>query len=312
MLSLPKRQTVRIKLIARFHEPTARFAKILPVALFSGGGSAKYSQKIRENFLTATHKTIIIKERIQKYRKSGGTSLIEIQHLTVTKRGKTVLRDACFRLANGNFYGIFDPDGSGSAALLEALAGVTVPTAGCVRVNGFDTGKEPQKAKACVGYLPLDIGFYREMTAFEFLDFCAELRKIPEGKRFRRVHTALETLDLDALRNKPVASLTLPEQRLLGLASLLATDAEILLLPDPSEGLGERSGGAVLEQLSLVTDGKTVFFVSKNRETLAGLCDGILEISNGVLSGPFDGAEWAKAGSASPSDKSNAEQEATE
>lgn len=69
---------------------------------------------------------------------------------------------------------------------MNMITGYLAPTAGTVKVDGFDIVKEPEKAKEHIGYLPEIPPLYSEMTVEEYLKFAAELKRIPGRKEQRR------------------------------------------------------------------------------------------------------------------------------
>ncbi len=107
--------------------------------------------------------------------------MIEIEQLTkVYNRGAgavTALNGVDLHIGAGMF-GLLGPNGAGKTTLMRILAGIVVPTTGCVRVWGHNlaTEKGKEAVKAMLGYLPQELGLYPDLTARQFVDYMAILK----------------------------------------------------------------------------------------------------------------------------------------
>ena len=77
------------------------------------------------------------------------------------------------------------------------LLGLSEPSGGRARVCGFDPTREPLKVKQAVGYLPENVGFYEDISAFENLRYVARLNGLRDGVDTRRqIESALDRVGL--------------------------------------------------------------------------------------------------------------------
>ena len=76
-----------------------------------------------------------------------------------------------------------DPNGAGKSTTMNIITGYLAPSEGRVVIDGHDILEEPEEAKKCIGYLPELPPLYPEMTVREYLDFAAELKKVPKEKK---------------------------------------------------------------------------------------------------------------------------------
>ena len=91
---------------------------------------------------------------------------------------------------------------------MNMITGYLAPTAGTVKVDGFDIVKEPEKAKEHIGYLPEIPPLYSEMTVEEYLKFAAELKRIPGKERAAQIEKAIKTAQLEDVRKRLINNLS--------------------------------------------------------------------------------------------------------
>ena len=80
--------------------------------------------------------------------------MIEISHLVKKYGDHYAVKDLNVRIEEGQIYGFLGPNGAGKSTTMNMITGYLAPTAGTVKVDGFDIVKEPEKAKEHIGYLP--------------------------------------------------------------------------------------------------------------------------------------------------------------
>ena len=105
--------------------------------------------------------------------------MIEVSHLTKKYGGHLAVDDVSFTVEDGQIYGLLGPNGAGKSTIMNILTGYLSATSGQVTVAGHPLPEEADEAKACVGYLPEQPPLYPEMTVGEYLNFVAELKKVP-------------------------------------------------------------------------------------------------------------------------------------
>ena len=96
-------------------------------------------------------------------------------------------------IEKGEVFGLLGPNGAGKSTTIRMILGMTEPSSGIVKVNGYLSNKNPIKVKECVGYLPEDVGFYDKMTAFENLMYTAQLNRISKANAKKKVIQAFKS-----------------------------------------------------------------------------------------------------------------------
>ena len=102
--------------------------------------------------------------------------MIDIDRLSKRFSGRTVVNDLSFRIDRGEIVGLLGPNGAGKSTTLKMLSGFLAPSAGSIRIFGFDMQDKARQAQKLIGYLPENAPSYGEMTVEGFLAFVASIR----------------------------------------------------------------------------------------------------------------------------------------
>lgn len=166
--------------------------------------------------------------------------MIEISHLVKKYGDHYAVKDLNVRIEEGQIYGFLGPNGAGKSTTMNMITGYLAPTAGTVKVDGFDIVKEPEKAKEHIGYLPEIPPLYSEMTVEEYLKFAAELKRISGKERAAQIEKAIKTAQLEDVRKRLINNLSKGYKQRVGLAQAVLGDPETIILDEPTVGLDPR------------------------------------------------------------------------
>lgn len=169
-------------------------------------------------------------------RDDRGALRMDAEDLTMTIKGKTILKQASIRIQPGEMVVIIGESGSGKSTMIKALAGVTTPSAGTVTVNG-----EPVASRLTdIGYVPQDEIVHPHLTVSEALRYSAKLR-LPRDSTAADIDGALERvlaeLSLEEHADTQIGSLSGGQRKRAGLASELLNRPSLLFLDEPTTGL---------------------------------------------------------------------------
>ena len=147
--------------------------------------------------------------------------------------GQVVALDGVdLEVAPGEVLGLVGPNGAGKSTLLAAVAGLTTPDAGSVRVYGADGGSD--RARALIGLAPQELAVYPTLTVERNLVFFARLAGMGAAAARRRCAELAEALELTPLGGRQVGTLGGGQQRRVHVAAALAGRPRLLLLDEPS------------------------------------------------------------------------------
>lgn len=165
---------------------------------------------------------------------------IIIKDLCKIYRGKiTAIKDLSLDIGPGMF-GLLGPNGAGKTTLMRILATLVQPTSGVARVGNYlvNDPHEKWQVKAMLGYLPQELVLYGNLSAYEFLDFIAALKKVG-GYRERRQHVerVLELTGLQSVAKQSIRTYSGGMKRRVGIAQALLGNPKVLIVDEPTAGL---------------------------------------------------------------------------
>ena len=211
----------------------------------------------------------------------------------LTKRyGRLVaVRDLDLAVETGEIFGFLGVNGAGKSTTIRILLDFVRPTSGRASIFGHDCQSDGLAARAAVGYLPGELGFYEDMTGNAVLAVTAQLSgagAVREAYR-RELAARLELSAADLGRR--IRHYSTGMKRKLGLVQAFQSDPPMLVLDEPTEGLDPLMQEAFYALLADVRRrGRTVFMSSHVLSEVERVCDRIAVIRQGslVLLSPVD------------------------
>lgn len=209
--------------------------------------------------------------------------MIEVKDL-VKKYGSHLAVDhLSFTLESGKIYGFLGPNGAGKSTTMNIMTGYLGATHGSVLIDGHDILKEPEEAKKHIGYLPELPPLYMDMTVQEYLEFAAELKKLPKEKRESDISEVMKLTRLQDVSGRLIKNLSKGYKQRVGLAQAILGFPEIIILDEPTVGLDPKQIIEIRELIRTLSKKHTVILSSHILAEVREVCDYILIISKGKL-----------------------------
>lgn len=209
--------------------------------------------------------------------------MIEVKDL-VKKYGSHLAVDhLSFTLESGKIYGFLGPNGAGKSTTMNIMTGYLGATNGSVLIDGHDILKEPEEAKKQIGYLPELPPLYMDMTVQEYLEFAAELKKLPKEKRESDISEVMKLTRLQDVSDRLIKNLSKGYKQRVGLAQAILGFPEIIILDEPTVGLDPKQIIEIRELIRTLSKKHTVILSSHILAEVREVCDYILIISKGKL-----------------------------
>ena len=209
--------------------------------------------------------------------------MIEVKDL-VKKYGSHLAVDhLSFTLESGKIYGFLGPNGAGKSTTMNIMTGYLGATNGSVLIDGHDILKEPEEAKKHIGYLPELPPLYMDMTVQEYLEFAAELKKLPKEKRESDISEVMKLTRLQDVSGRLIKNLSKGYKQRVGLAQASLGFPEIIILDEPTVGLDPKQIIEIRELIRTLSEKHTVILSSHILAEVREVCDYILIISKGKL-----------------------------
>ncbi|MCW7069085.1 MAG: ABC transporter ATP-binding protein [Methanophagales archaeon] len=213
--------------------------------------------------------------------------MIEVQNLTKTFNGKTVLKDVSFEVKEGEIFGYLGPNGAGKTTTLRIILGLLNPTSGNAFVMGQNLGLgENEALRNKVGVLLEDDGVYDRLSAYENLDYYAQLYGLSDRiERKGRIRELLESVGLSDRINDKVGRFSKGMRRKLALARAIVHEPEVLFLDEPSSGLDPEAQIMVRDLILQLSEemGVTIFLNSHDLDEVQRICTKIAILQSGEI-----------------------------
>ena len=209
--------------------------------------------------------------------------MIEVRNL-VKKYGQHLAVDHLnFTIEEGKIYGFLGPNGAGKSTTMNIMTGYLGATEGEVLIDGHDILKEPQEAKKNIGYLPEQPPLYMDMTVREYLQFAAELKRIPRKKCEESITEVEKLVKIKHVENRLIKNLSKGYRQRVGLAQAVLGFPKIIILDEPSVGLDPKQIIEIRELIRKLAKNHTVILSSHILAEVQEVCDHILIIAKGKL-----------------------------
>jgi ABC-2 type transport system ATP-binding protein len=193
------------------------------------------------------------------------------------------LDDVSFEVQPGEIFGFLGLNGAGKTTTIRILLDLVRATAGRAFVFGADCHADGLVARAKIGYQPGELGFYGDMTGAATLGFLTRLSAEgvdPEWQRWLLDRLRLGAADL----RRPIREYSTGMKRKLAIVQAFQTQAPLLILDEPTDGLDPLMQEVVYELLAEVRRrGRTVFMSSHLLPEVERVCDRIAVLRRGTL-----------------------------
>jgi len=209
--------------------------------------------------------------------------MIAVEHLTKKYGDLTAVCDLSFKVEKGKIWGLLGPNAAGKTTTMRILTGFLPATEGKASVGNFDVFEQPNEAKKILGYLPETLPLYPDMTVTEYLNFVADIKKIPALKRKESVAKAVKVAGLEQVKGRLIKNISRGFKQRVGIAQALVHDPLVLILDEPTIGLDPAQ---IIEIRSLIKSLKGEHTIILSTHILAEVtqtCDGVVIINEGRL-----------------------------
>ena len=137
----------------------------------------------------------------------------------------------------GEIYGLVGPDGAGKTTTMRLICGGFQPDQGSVSIRGYDVAKQPEEARAQIGYLAPRFSLYGDLSVVENLRFFAEMHSLKSSEWRARTQEILKFVGLAEFSDRLADQLSGGMKQKLGLATALVHRPKVLLLDEPTGGV---------------------------------------------------------------------------
>src|SRR5215471_11102014 len=222
--------------------------------------------------MTAAHPSIELSALTKRYRR-GGQPFTAVNNITLS-------------VPPGQVLGLLGPNGAGKTTTIKMTAGLVLPSAGTIRLNGYDIARQRADAVRQLGaVLEGSRNVYWPLTAWQNLMYFGRLKGL-RGQDIRpRAERLLTDLGLWERRNETVGSYSRGMQQKVAIAAALITDPPVMLLDEPTIGLDVEAARTVKDWIAHLAadEGKTIVLTTHQLPIVQELAGRIAVIRDGAI-----------------------------
>jgi branched-chain amino acid transport system ATP-binding protein len=230
-----------------------------------------------------------------------GEIILETKGLTKEFKGFVAVNNVDLKVRRGDIHALIGPNGAGKTTFFNLLTKFLPPTRGSITYNDADITFERPSQTARRGIVrSFQISaVFPHMTVLENVRAALQ-RKLgtsfhfwkPERSLHPLHHRALELLDavdLHGFANELTVNLPYGRKRALELATTMALEPELMLLDEPTQGMGHEDVHRVTELIKKVSEGRTILMVEHNMNVVSSIADRITVLKQGavIADGPY-------------------------
>jgi len=222
-------------------------------------------------------------------------SILETRDLTKEFKGFTAVDRVNLKVKRGSIHALIGPNGAGKTTVFNLLTKFLPPTAGKIFYNGHDITNEAPASVALRGMIrSFQISaVFPNLTAVQNVRIGLQ-RKLNNGFHFWKSEKGLDSLNARSMELLEAVGLTefattnageLPygRKRALEIATTLAMEPELMLLDEPTAGMGHEDVDRVRDLIKTVAKGRTVLMVEHNMSVVSGISDTITVLQRGAI-----------------------------
>jgi len=228
--------------------------------------------------------------------------ILQTRDLTKEFKGFVAVDKVSLQVRRGTIHALIGPNGAGKTTVFNLLTKFLTPTAGTIHFNGQDITHEKSAQIARRGVVRsfqisavfphlsvlenVRIALQRKLgTSFHFWRSAKSLDVLND-----RAMELLEAVDLQSFADTMTVELPYGRKRALEIATTLALEPELMLLDEPTQGMGHEDVGRVADLIKRVSQNRTVLMVEHNLSVVSHICDTITVLQRGAVlaEGPYE------------------------
>ena len=234
---------------------------------------------------------------------SGGAAdyILETSALTKEFKGFVAVDKVDLRVRRGSIHALIGPNGAGKTTCFNLLTKFLTPTSGTIVFDGHDITAQSSAAIARMGV----VRSFQISAVFAHLSVLENVRvalqrKLGTSFHFWKPESSLHVLDAQAIEllasvdlaayaQVPAVELSYGRKRALEIATTLAMDPKLMLLDEPTQGMGLEDVDRIRQLIKKVAASRTVLMVEHNMSVVASIADTITVLARGAMlaEGPY-------------------------
>jgi len=227
--------------------------------------------------------------------------ILETKGLTKEFKGFVAVNNVDLKVARGHIHALIGPNGAGKTTFFNLLTKFIIPTRGTITYRGADITHERPAQTARRGI----VRSFQISAVFPHMTVLENVRAALQrglGTSFHfwkpeqslhhlheRAYELLDSVDLKEFADELTVNLPYGRKRALELATTMALEPDLMLLDEPTQGMGHEDVHRVTGLIKKVSEGRTILMVEHNMNVVASIADRITVLQRGAIiaDGPY-------------------------
>lgn len=210
--------------------------------------------------------------------------MLKIEHLTKQYGTKKAVDDLTLHIEKGEIYGFIGHNGAGKTTTIKACCGILNFDQGEIYIDGVSIKDDPIACKEKMAYIPDNPDLYEYMSGIKYLNFVADVYKVPQKQREELITKYATDFELINDLAEPISSYSHGMKQKLAIISALIHKPELIIMDEPFVGLDPKAAHLVKGYMKeICKEGGSIFFSTHVLEVAEKLCDKVAIIKNGKL-----------------------------
>ena len=211
--------------------------------------------------------------------------MLIINHLTKHYKGSSKgVTDLSLHVMPGDICAFIGHNGAGKTTTLKCIAGIHGYDAGELRIGGISLHDDPLACKQMTAYIPDNPDLYEYLTGIQYLNFIADIFKVPAEERKERIQRYGDEFEITESFGDLISSYSHGMKQKLAIISALLHEPRLLVLDEPFVGLDPKASVILKERMrKLCAGGGAIFFSTHVLEVAEKLCNKVAMIKEGRL-----------------------------
>ena len=197
---------------------------------------------------------------------------------------KVAVDNLSLHIKPGEIYGFIGHNGAGKTTTLKACAGILNFEYGNILIDGISIKEKPMECKKKIAYIPDNPDLYGFLTGAAYLNFIADIYKVPLEIRNKRIEDFADKYGIIDDLGMPINSYSHGMRQKIAIISALIHEPKLILMDEPFVGLDPKASHTLKKQMREICDnGGAIFFSTHVLEVAEKLCDKVAVIKDGRL-----------------------------
>lgn len=208
---------------------------------------------------------------------------LTLDNISKKYKDQTALENINVELQSGQLIGLIGKNGAGKTTLIKLIATIIKPTRGHIFLDNQDIIKKSNIMRNVIGYLPQEVSFYPNLTAYEYLNYFASIKGMNKQEAKKQIEKLLSSFHLEDTKNKRLGSFSGGMKQRIGIICALLGNPQVIVIDEPTTGLDPEERITVRNVLSKLAKDRIVLLSTHIVSDIEAVASRILMLQHGKL-----------------------------